>query len=299
MRKRSEDERNGRGLALMAVAVAVALVFAQLTHRMHTARIPPDGPLFASAPRAPEGAKLSATLEPGKVTLDGEVRSEAERATLVASTRGAFPASDVEDHLRIVPTAEGSTVFRAVLVEARAVRWGILFLDAAGLTARGDVREGTDVRELERTMRAVASGRLTIDLAARQAPLVDPNVLEAALRVLFVGPLEVGWRRTDLDPNARAVVEALLPTVGKLEGLVLTIEVVPNSKEPAPEWQDLALARAEAIRKTLTDRGAPADHVRAKAVHLAPVAPRPTAAKDPARVEVEVRFSVHELRPPR
>ena len=289
---RSEDERHARGLAIACALVALVL----LGHRVHPTPSFTQATKFAMAPKAPPNALLSATLEPGKIVLEGAVRSESDRATLVAAARGTFLAADVEDHLRIVPSASDTSAFRAVLGEARAVRWGTVFVGEKGVELRGDVREGEDVRELERALHAATSEPVAISLARRRAPAIDANVLEAAVRVLFAGPLELGWKRSELDEKAIAILEPIVASLGNLDGLELTIEVVPNEKEPAAEWTSLATARAEAIRKHLAARQISMSHVRTVTAHRAPAAPLPKGAPEPTRVAVDLRFSVRETR---
>jgi hypothetical protein len=289
---RSEDERHARGLAIAFALAALGLV----GQRVHPAPSFAQATKFAMAPKAPPNALLSATLEPGKIVLEGAVRSESDRATLMAAARGTFLASDVEAHLRIVPSASDSSAFRAVLGEARAVRWGTLFMGEKGLELRGDVREAEDLRELERALHAATSEPIAISLVRRRAPPIDANVLEAAVRVLFAGPLELGWKRSDLDEKAVAVLEPIVASLGNLDGLELTIEVVPNEKEPATDWTSLATARAESLRKHLATRQISMSHVRTVTAHRPPAAPLPKGAPEPTKVAVDLRFYVRETR---
>lgn len=296
MARWSEDERHARGFFVALALAALALGSARF--RLHSTRSPATV-TFARAPRAPASARIAATLEPGKITLDGAVRSEAERANLVATARGAFPTSDVEDHLELSVSSEANastTSFRAVLAEARAVRWGTLFVTEAGLTLRGDVRDDTDLRELARDLRAVSKTPIELALVPTHAPVVDANVLESALRVLFTGPLMLPWKRAELDAQAKATLEPLVDAMDRLEMLEVTISAVPNVAEPASDWDSLALARAEAIRQHLGSRGVVLSRLRATAEHAAPVAPRPKGTPEPAKVAVDVRFSVREIR---
>jgi len=292
MRPKSEDERHARGVAIAFALAALVLV----GHRVHPAPSFAHATKLVMAPKAPPDASLSATLEPGKIVLEGAVRSESDRATLVASARGAFLASDVEDKLRIVPSAGDAGAFRAVLGEARAVRWGTLFVGDKGLELRGDVRESEDLREIERALHAATSEPIAISLVRRRAPPIDANVLEAAVRVLFAGPLELGWKRADLDEKAIAILEPIVASLGNLDGLELTIEVVPNEKEPAAEWTSLATARAEALRKHLASRQIAMSHVRTVAAHRPPAAPLPKGTAEPTKVAVDLRFYVRETR---
>ena len=68
---KSEDERHARGVAIAFALAALALV----GHRVHPAPSFAHATKLVMAPKAPPSASLSATLEPGKIVLEGAVRS--------------------------------------------------------------------------------------------------------------------------------------------------------------------------------------------------------------------------------
>jgi hypothetical protein len=79
---------------------------------------------------------------------------------------------------------------------------------------------------------------------------------------------------------------------------VVCVEATPCDEEPITEWTRLTLGRAVAVEKELERLGVPTSRLRAHAAHKAPVAPPPAGKKPPARVRVDVRFRVAEVREP-
>jgi len=287
----TEDDRNERRV-LLVLALGLAL-FAAKVHASHRPR--PAAPLTAvAAPRPKADARASIVLTPGQVTLTGLVASESERASLVASARGAFPTADVTDTLRVAPEEPPRDTLRAVLAACGPLRWGALSATAEGLALEGEVPPTVDRDALTQGLRRLAHGPLAISLTTRPAPAAEPHVLQATLTMLFNGPLHFSPNHDELDGTARTALDALVPSLTRLEGLEVTIEIAPNPAEPAAEWRSLALARAAAVKAYLVSKGAPAARLAIAAKHLPPALP--SRLPLPQTLPIEARFFVREAR---
>lgn len=300
MARLSEDEWQTRGTIAALVVLVVLGALAHVRSRVAVSHAHARTPSLVVAPEAPKGATLRATIEPGRVSLAGAVPSEAERRALVAVARSTFPTFDVEASSLTEDTSAGASgPLRAALSASAKVRWGTVAMTPKGLFFQGETGLDEDTSTLAGAIRRAANDpALALTLVRRRAPETEPNVLEAALGAVFVGPLDVGYLATDLDEAERAKVVPVADTLRASRGLVVTIEAAPCDEEPITEWKRLTLARAVAVERELERLGVPASRLRALAAHKAPVAPPPAGKKPPARVRVDVRFRVAEVREP-
>ncbi len=292
----SEDDKNERRVLIALLVVGV--LFAAKLHGSRAARRVHEGhetAIVMTAPAPQADARTSVVITPGQVTLLGAVPSESERASLVATAKGVFPASDVTETLHVVANEPTSATVRALLAEAGPLRWGTLSRTARALVVEGEIAAPKDPAALEAAFRRVAAGPVTVAIVARRGPSAEPHVLEATLASLFAGPLEWAWNGATLDVASKAILDPLVPYLAHLEGLEVTIAVTPNPAEPPAEWQTLALARAEATRRYLVERGADERHLVVAATHLPPEAP-PKVPPTPKPVRVDARFFVRETR---
>lgn len=298
MARLSEDERQTRATIAALVVLAALGAVAHVRSRVAASHAHAPTPALVVAPAAPKGATLRATIEPGRVTLAGAVPSEADRRALVAVARSTFPTFDVEASSLTEDTSASSPgPLRAALAASAKVRWGTVAMTPMGLFFEGETGLGEDTSAMAAAIRRAADTPTpTLTLVRRRAPETEPNVLEAALGAVFVGPLDVGYLATELDESERAKLVPVADTLRASRGLVVTIEATPCDDEPAPEWTRLTLARAVAVEKELERLGVPAARLTAHAAHKAPVAPLPAGKKPPARVRVDVRFRVAEVR---
>lgn len=247
-------------------------------------------------PLAPPDARLTITLEPRRVNLRGKVASAAERTTLEATARGAFPASDVDVALTVDPTAPPSEPVRAVLAGASRVRWGRLWTGESSSGLVGEVLPEVNLVETERALARLGEGKIPITLERRPGPTVEAAVLEAAIRASFTGPLEFARGCAVLDEPAKQSVRAFAPELHDLTRLDLGISVMPHEAEPLSTRDELALARAKAIGELLTSEvGARVTdgHIHFSSAHLPPRLP---PAVLPNRVHVDVELTVREVR---
>ena len=300
MARLSEDEWQTRGTIAALVVLVVLGALAHVRSRVAASHAHSRTPALVVAPEAPKGATLRATIEPGRVSLAGAVPSEAERRALVAVARSTFPTFDVEaSSLTEDTSATPPAKLRAALSASAKVRWGTVAMTPKGLFFQGETGLDEDTPTLAGAIRRAANDpALALTLVRRRAPETEPNVLEAALGAVFVGPLDVGYLATDLDEAERAKLVPVADTLRASRGLVVTIEAAPCDEEPITEWKRLTLARAVAVERELERLGVPASRLRALAAHKAPVAPPPAGKKPPARVRVDVRFRVAEVREP-
>lgn len=300
MARLSEDERQTRATIAALVVLATLVAGAHVRSRVAASRARIGPPALVVAPAAPKAATLRATIEPGRVTLAGAVPSEGERRALVAVARSTFPTFDVEaSSLAEDTSATSPAPLRAALAASAKVRWGTVAMTPMGLFFQGETGPGEDTSAIAVSIRRAANDpAMALTLERRRAPETEPNVLEAALGAVFVGPLDVGYLATELDEGERAKLVPVADTLRASRGLVVTIEATPCDEEPITEWAKLTLARAAAVEKELERLGVPGARLRAHAAHKAPVAPLPAGKKPPARVRVDVRFRVNEVREP-
>ena len=252
--------------------------------------------MVVEPPRAPPDARLTIALEPRRVILRGKVASAAERATLEATARGAFPASDVDLDLAIDPTSPPSEPVRAVLAGASRVRWGRLWTGDASSGLVGEVLPEVNLPETERALTRLGEGKIPVTLERRPGPTIEAAVLEAAIRATFTGPLEFARGSATLDEPAKRSIRAFAPELRDLNRLELRISVMPHEAEPLATHDDLALARAKAIGEELSSVvGARVTdgHIHFSSAHLPPRLP---PAVLPNRVHVDVELTVREVR---
>lgn len=298
MARLDEDQWHARIALSVLGLVALALV-ARAVLRSHAPTRASRGisvHTVVEPPRAPSDARLTVTLEPRRVNLRGRVASSAERATLEATAKGAFPASDVEVEVSVDPSVPTAEPARAVLAGATRVRWGRLWMGESSSGLVGEVLPEVDRLETERTLARVSEGKIQVTLESRPGPPVEAAVLEAALRATFTGPLSFERGSATLDERARESVRAMAPELRDLSRLDLEISVVPHEAEPIGTRAELALARAKALGEVLTSvvgARVTGGHIHFSSGHLPPRLP---PAVLPDRVHVDVVFTVREVR---
>jgi hypothetical protein len=296
---RFDEDRFHARIAASALGLVVFALVARTALRARTSHHTSSSAAahtVVEPPRAPPDARLTITLEPRRVNLRGKVASVAERATLEATARGAFPASDVELDLSVDPSVPASEPVRAVLSGASHVRWGRLWTGESSSGLVGEVLPEVDRLETERSLARLGEGKIPVTLERRPGPTVEAAVLEAAIRASFTGPLEFARGSASLDDAAKQSILAFAPEVRDLTRLELGISVMPHEAEPLSTHDDLALARAKAIGEVLTSFvGARVTdgHIHFSAAHLPPRLP---PAVLPNRVHVDVELTVREVR---
>lgn len=226
-----------------------------VVHAIDELLLPADVDLSAPERLAP----MRADYQAGGYSLTGTVRSEVERAILVAAASEAVGAERTVDELLVDPDLgldEDTARDLATLVAAVPVH---LVEGAASFDGEMLVVEGTYAGDAERA--AITAIAATVDaevvLTERRPPTAEDAVdLEAALNEIVVDdPILFEPSSAVLDESAPPILDEIAATAAGSTGLTITVEGHTDSDgDPAANLL-LSQQRALVVRQALVDRG--------------------------------------------
>lgn len=233
----------------------------------------PSHPTGASAPRLPLRHRLLARtaiacsfaaichgaaaqiLEPGRVVATGAVPDESTKAAVLARLRELYGADIVVDQITVggvVTPANWSTDVRKALgPQLKAISRGQVAIDGTTVSLKGEVSSEA-VRQQIATDFATA---LNANYTVRNSLRVAASEQAALDRALANRTIEFESGSAVLTPAGRTILDEMAEALKKLQGR--KVEIIGHTDSDGARSANVALsiARAEAVRLYLRDRG--------------------------------------------
>lgn len=246
---------------------------------------------------APERlAAMTATYAGGRYLLEGVVRSEVERAVIVAAAAAAVGADAVTDQLTVDPDlglGEPTAQALATLVSVVATNLveGTAGFDGESLAVSGTYADTAASATVEQAAASVgAESTLTERPVASEA---DAETLEAELNsFVAANPILFEPNASVLDDSALPILDEVAGRLQAVTGVTITVEGHTDSDGDAEENLILSQVRAVTVQAALVERGVDPESITAEGFGSArPVLVDGVEDKDASR-RVEFRVAV-------
>lgn len=217
-------------------------------------------PAQAQTPATP-GAHVETAVVPGaagQVVAGGQVPDEATRVALLDALRKIYGAGAVVDRIEVVgsistPPNWSANVQKLITQDLKQVRKGQLQIEGTQMEINGEIANEASRQKLVSDMATALNptytirNNLRVPAGGNQQAMLDKTLSNRTVE------FELG--SATLSPRGRAVLDELLPILKSLNGRKVALIGHTDSDGNRNSNLALSLARADAVKGYLTDKG--------------------------------------------
>ncbi|MBX9900589.1 MAG: OmpA family protein [Burkholderiaceae bacterium] len=201
----------------------------------------------------------TANARPGQIVATGTVPDEGSKSQILGKLRELYGTENVLDQINIgpsvLPANWTSNVQKLIAPNLKLISKGQIKIDGTVVSVRGEVANEAQRQQIASEIASNLNSTYTVNNALRVSA-AEQSILDGILANRIV-EFETG--RSTLTPSGVAILDELAVPLLKLKNK--RVEVIGNTDNQGLRASNVALsiARAEAVKSYLANKGVPAD----------------------------------------
>lgn len=199
--------------------------------------------------------------KPGQILISGTVPDEGSKAAMLARLRDLYGADRVVDQIAIgnvsLPPNWSGYVQKLIGPDLKLISKGQLKIDGNNVSVRGEVANEAQRQQIASDFATNLNPTYTVNNGLRVSA-AEQNLLDATLARRII---EFDSGKATLTPSGKAILDEMAAALQKVKDK--KVEVIGHTDNVGLRESNLALsqARAEAVRRYLSEKGIDADMI--------------------------------------